>query len=693
MLHCNNYSDSKRRFQPQIPKIKENRRKTGFFATQYRRWRSGCVAALAALAVGLAFSSPAVAAPKDDLRRANKAYKASNLSAFDRAAPRLQNGAFAPLAGYWRALLLLRREHPQAVIDFIEATGSSYFADSARAELLRYFARRDLWESYERHLAAAAADFSPPACAEVLHRVRAAKTAENIAFVKNAWFGDKLRGALCSRAYRAARRAGLLDDDDLWRKLRATAGDYKLSAARRVLRIFPDLVSYRKLRNVARNARRYVAAKHGLRTRAERELVIVSAMVAARLHPDLARQRWLLFAPHFSSAENDSAWRAIGIWSAKWHKNHALDSFRRARDSAFADETPAIDLRARRGARVAFAGGVVGRRRGRGRARFRMDVAVAAARERMEILARRRAQKNRRRAARRRVVARSRARGGRFLRAARAGANQNAANRPRPRPRRRPRQNGRSARRRRFGDCHRARKSQLENARAQNLAAQSSALAAPGASRGGAVGGGKRLVFGVDRRRRARRRGGFARFALSAGAPRIDRKRDAQIRARQGVCVRLDPARKPLRRRRRLARQRARADAVIAVDRSRHRPPPSLQPLSAFAPDSPRDQHSRRQRVFVGFGGGMEGRSGFDRRRLQRGRATRARLAAAQRRIPICWFLSRRFRSSRRGCMSSIFWRIAFITRRASAIRRRTFARSSRAKSRARKRVAANRRG
>ena len=344
MLHCNNYSDSKRRFQPQTPKIKENSRKTGFFATQYRRWRSGCVAVLTAAAVGLAFSSPAVAAPKDDLRRANKAYKASNLSAFDRAAPRLQNGAFAPLAGYWRALLLLRREHPQAVIDFIEETGSSYFADSARAELLRYFARRDLWESYERHLAAAAAaDFSPPACAEVLHRVRAAKTADNVAFVKNAWFGDKLRGALCSRAYRAARRAGLLDDDDLWRKLRATAGDYKLSAARRVLRIFPDLVSYRKLRNVARNARRYVAAKHGLRTRAERELVIVSAMVAARLHPDLARRRWLLFAPHFSPAENDSAWRAIGIWSAKWHKNHALDSFRRARDSAFADETPAID--------------------------------------------------------------------------------------------------------------------------------------------------------------------------------------------------------------------------------------------------------------------------------------------------------------------------------------------------------------
>ena len=193
---------------------------------------------------------------------------------------------------------------------------------------------------------------------------------------------------------------------------------------------------------------------------------------------------------------------------------------------------------------MAFAGGVVGRRRGRGRARFRMDVAVAAARERVAILARRRAQKNRRRAARRRVVARSRARGGRFLRAARAGANQNAANRPHPRARRRPRQNGRGARRRRFGDCHRARKSQLENARAQNLAAQSGAFVAPGASRGGAVGGGKRLVFGVDRRRRARRRGGFARFALSAGAPRIDRKRDEQVRARQGVCVRLDSGKK-----------------------------------------------------------------------------------------------------------------------------------------------------
>lgn len=309
-----------------------------------------CVACLCA-AVLLLTAAPLpparaelAAAEADAVRRAGKYFRTDKRRAFNKQVQRLaQDSVYQPLAAYWRSILALRGGDAAAVEALIDRAASPYLTLRARNHLMEHYAKRRQWEDFSRHAEAAGG------CAATLALLagESASAAGVHAAVQEHWRADaKMDDALCRMLYRRAYKQGLLTENDVWIKLRTLAGDRKLGPSHRLLTTFPGFVSYRSVRNVVRRATRYIQGKHGLGTRAQRELVMISAMVAARRNPKTALRRWTAFSQYFSEEENDHVWTVLATWAARWHRDDALQLFARTSGTYASEQSRAWYVRA-----------------------------------------------------------------------------------------------------------------------------------------------------------------------------------------------------------------------------------------------------------------------------------------------------------------------------------------------------------
>ena len=313
---------------------------------------------LATLALALCGTlSAARAAPEDDLRRGDANYRKRNAAALqkqiaqlqpaDRSADSADSDSAQPVAlpmlQYWNARLLLRRGKTETAAEFVRAETSPFLAAELRRDLLRHLAQAREWKAF--------AEFAPAGgtCARMLQSQNTfgeASPAPRPADLRRLWSADdKFNDPLCNRAYQQARRDGAITRDDVWRKLRRVAGRKQYGATRNLLRMFP-VARYSTVRKVMRAPVRHIRAKHGLRERLNRELVMISAMAAARARPSVAISRWRAFSKYFSQSENADVYAALGEWAARWGRDDAMQLFRKAPLEVYDESARAWRVRA-----------------------------------------------------------------------------------------------------------------------------------------------------------------------------------------------------------------------------------------------------------------------------------------------------------------------------------------------------------
>lgn len=293
------------------------------------------------LLLGIVLSLSGHTAPEDDsLLQAEKYYRLDNTKRFRTAAAKIApDSVYAPLLDYWAAMLDLRRDTPQAAEHFIDHTASPYLGNDLRRRLLEWRLKRKEWEEFSRF----AGDGDN--CSGTLNKWLRNENVRDA--VRTLWAADnKMNQVICNYLYQRALASELLTDEDIWIKLRGLAGTRELTVSRRLLALFPGYIRYRDVRAVANRPVRYIKSKHGLRTRASRELVMIAAMAAVRSKPKTALRRWRQFSPYFSEAENSHVKTVLAEWAARWHRTDALDWYRETDGNYDTDNTRAWRVRA-----------------------------------------------------------------------------------------------------------------------------------------------------------------------------------------------------------------------------------------------------------------------------------------------------------------------------------------------------------
>ena len=287
---------------------------------------------LAAVLALWAGAGAASAGEIDDFNKVRRHFINGHATSFARDARAVAaDNVYYPLVSYWAAALDLQRGRPAPLENLRRESESHYVRERAARTLAEHYMRAGAQADF-----AAVADVSP--CATLLAAIHARKT--GAAAVRAMWRGEQdFRDPICINAYRHARRDGMLTENDMREKLHGLAGSRLLVSSRRFLRHFPiSGLSYRAVRKVVLRAGRHIRGKHSLATPANRSLVMIAAMAAAKHDSALSARRWAAFSRYFNDGENNQVWAKIAEHAARAHRREAMMLYRRAPSFANYDE-------------------------------------------------------------------------------------------------------------------------------------------------------------------------------------------------------------------------------------------------------------------------------------------------------------------------------------------------------------------
>lgn len=292
---------------------------------------------LIALGVTCILASSAYAASGDDeFLQARAAYDKKNAIALSEYVQQLQNQNYilAPYADYWLMLLNLEDADNQTVTDFINHYNDYPFADRMRGEYLKKLAKSQDWENFAGEVSHYQLEDSAVACyaAESSAILGDASVLEG---AKSLWMQSKEQAANCANLYDRMQAAGVLSEDDIFRRLRLALEDSRIALAKSIIKRSKTFVaSQHPLIDKAYSSPSKVLDKKmiSFKTRLGRELNLFALSRLAKTNSQQALSAFNKVADSLQPEDKSYFYGRLAWYAAQRHEPEALQWFKRAED-------------------------------------------------------------------------------------------------------------------------------------------------------------------------------------------------------------------------------------------------------------------------------------------------------------------------------------------------------------------------
>lgn len=293
------------------------------------------------LLLGTLSTASAWAAPGDAaVRKAQQAYAAGKLADLERDARAVpSNHVLAPYVDYWR-LMLAGRDRDARVADFLARHPGSFIAESLRADWLKSLGARQAWPAY----LAEYPRLQRPDAAHQCFAYRAEWARGDRRHQREAlalWFTGRDMPSVCTPLFEQLMQAGLLGEEDIWRRLRLALDAGNPGVARTVAQALPEArrPAVALLEQASRDPERLLNAEQtlDLSRRADREIALHALDQLARLGTAQAGQALEKRAPQLGAEDVSMAWARLATWAARRHEAVAMPWFERAGTGATND--------------------------------------------------------------------------------------------------------------------------------------------------------------------------------------------------------------------------------------------------------------------------------------------------------------------------------------------------------------------
>lgn len=268
----------------------------------------------------------------DDFLRARQAYAAGDSVLFEKHASRVPvtHPLFQYLT-YWRLQRSGNLATDNQVTDFLSANPDTWLAERVRADWLKQLGRREMWPAY-------LAEYPRLVRPDVSHQCfvhRAYFAAEDRTRTKSAvalWFNGSEQPSACEALFVQLSREGLINREDVWRRLRLAleAGNPNVALVVSTWLPLEDRLPHAALEQATRMPAVYLQTDVPLEIRANRELTLYALNQLAKsnsLQAESALQRRLTQLPE---ADQRYAWAQLATQAARRHEANALGWFDRA---------------------------------------------------------------------------------------------------------------------------------------------------------------------------------------------------------------------------------------------------------------------------------------------------------------------------------------------------------------------------
>jgi soluble lytic murein transglycosylase len=283
--------------------------------------------------LAMLFAVPGWASSGDAaILQAQQAFAAHNLEKLERAAQDVPSDhVLLPYVEYWR-LMLASQGDDARIADFLARYPASRLAEMLRADWLKSLGAREAWPQYLTEYP----KLIKPDAALQCYAYRADWVLGNRIHQREAislWFTGRDMPSACSPLFAQLIEAGLISQDDIWRRLRMALEADNINVAKVVVNALP--VALRPSATLIDQARRDPArllnadsldmSRHG-----DREITLYAIDQLARSSSSAAEQALRKRLPQFDPAEASVAWARLATRAALRHEGVALAWFQQA---------------------------------------------------------------------------------------------------------------------------------------------------------------------------------------------------------------------------------------------------------------------------------------------------------------------------------------------------------------------------
>lgn len=279
---------------------------------------------------------------------AREAFRIGDGQQLDRLAVRFRHSILEPYLAYYQLHLNLATESPAVIQQFLARPEDTPVIDRLRGEWLKQLGKNEQWDNFLAeypHLVNGDTELS---CYDLQAR-RLAEGDKVLGEVLQFWFSGEGQPESCSVLFKAALDAGVIGEQDVWRRLHLALENGNVSLAKQLAAHLPAkrAPDPAALDRAYDDPERYLSRLRLKKANeGERVVALFALQRLARQLPELALKHWQKIAAHFSAAERHYFYGWLGYEAARNLDPHALQWYRLAGDEPLTPVQQAWRVRA-----------------------------------------------------------------------------------------------------------------------------------------------------------------------------------------------------------------------------------------------------------------------------------------------------------------------------------------------------------
>jgi soluble lytic murein transglycosylase len=283
----------------------------------------------------LFFPAVAQAGQDEDFLAAREAFRSGDASKLERIAARMKNSPLEPYLSYYQLRMHWDEKDSTPIKQFLSRPEDTPVIDQFRVEWLKYLGLRQRWSEFAEEFPRALNVDAELNCFALQWR-QLSDEESALRDARGKWFNAAGQPESCSTLFEAAIDKGVINEQDIWTRMRLALESGNVSLAKQLAGKLPKKYDFpvAALDKAAADPERYLAKNKLDKTSDAQRLIALFALLRmSKQSPQVAYAHWQKIAAEFPETEQHYFYGWLAYQAARTQDARALDWYKAAGDT------------------------------------------------------------------------------------------------------------------------------------------------------------------------------------------------------------------------------------------------------------------------------------------------------------------------------------------------------------------------
>jgi soluble lytic murein transglycosylase len=271
----------------------------------------------------------------EDFLAAREAFRSGDASKLERIAARMKNSPLEPYLSYYQLRMHWDEKDSTPIKQFLSRPEDTPVIDQFRVEWLKYLGLRQRWSEFAEEFPRALNVDAELNCFALQWR-QLSDEESALRDARGKWFNAAGQPESCSTLFEAAIDKGVINEQDIWTRMRLALESGNVSLAKQLAGKLPKKYDFpvAALDKAAADPERYLAKNKLDKTSDAQRLIALFALLRmSKQSPQVAYAHWQKIAAEFPETEQHYFYGWLAYQAARTQDARALDWYKAAGDT------------------------------------------------------------------------------------------------------------------------------------------------------------------------------------------------------------------------------------------------------------------------------------------------------------------------------------------------------------------------